>query len=79
MNRNFSAVLLAACALFGLGCQSTSNPWAGETYRKPSSRTNPPQSTYAPMPSILPSLKANSLETETPDAPAMDVDEPIGF
>ena len=78
MKRNLPAMLLAAFVLVGVGCHAASNPWAGKTYQEPSSRSNPPQSTYAPMPSILPSLKSNSAADESTDAPVIEASEPSG-
>jgi len=79
MNRNNLAVLFATGTMLTFGCQSSNHPWAGEPYKAPSSRSNPPQSTYAPMPSILPSLDASSLVTEMPDAAATETNKPGGF
>ena len=39
------------------GCQSESNPWQVDQYRSPGEFTPTPQSTYAPIPRILPSIK----------------------
>ena len=53
--------------LFGLvpvlGCHVQDHPWSGEPYQEPAGHTNPPQSIYAPMPSILPSIDATATES----------------
>ena len=43
--------------LLPVGCQSDSNPWQVEKYRSPGEFTPTPQSTYAPVPRILPSVE----------------------
>lgn len=75
MNRKLLA-LSATCIAICAGCQSTDHPWAGEPYKAPSARTLPPQSTYAPMPSILPSMEAAELESppiQTEDLSKIDL------
>jgi hypothetical protein len=67
MNRILHFLLFATGILLAFGCQSSSHPWSGESYQEPSNGAKPPQSTYAPMPSILPSIDANSLKTEITD------------
>jgi hypothetical protein len=54
---------LAMLAPFG-GCQSQTNPWVGKPYHEPTGYSNPPQSIYAPMPSILPSIDGTAMETD---------------
>ncbi len=44
-----------------VGCQSQDHPWAGEQYQIPSAYTNPPQSIYAPMPTMLPQVDAKDI------------------
>ena len=44
------------------GCQVQDHPWSGEPYHGPAAHTNPPQSIYAPMPSILPSIDGTATE-----------------
>jgi hypothetical protein len=46
------------------GCQSQTHPWVGEPYQEPAGYSNPPQSIYAPMPSILPSIGGTAIETD---------------
>ena len=46
------------------GCQSQMHPWVGEPYQEPAGYSNPPQSIYAPMPSILPSIDGTAIETD---------------
>jgi len=42
------------------GCQSDGeNPWQVDEYRSPGEFTPTPQSTYAPVPRILPSVKGS--------------------
>ena len=36
----------------------------GEPYQNPAGYGNPPQSIYAPMPSILPSIDGTAMETD---------------
>ena len=79
MKRSYFAVLFAMGTLLAFGCQSSSNPWSGKAYQEPSSRANPAQSTYAPMPSILPSLKASTLMPETTDESTSEKVEPEGL
>lgn len=55
--------LISGCA-FLPGCQSQSNPWAGEPYQDPVTYRSPPHSIYAPMPSILPSIDGTAIETD---------------
>ncbi len=52
--------------LFPVGCQSDSNPWQVEKYRTPGEFTPTPQSTYAPVPRILPSVEGVDLEPLKP-------------
>lgn len=72
MNRSFFVAMCWIGVLLSFGCQSSNHPWAGEVYKAPSTRSNPPQSTYAPMPSILPSIDSESLEMD--DLDRMDLD-----
>ena len=46
------------------GCQSQTNPWACKPYQEPSGYTNPPQSIFAPMPTILPAVDGTAMETD---------------
>jgi len=48
--------------IFPLGCQSDDNPWQVEKYRSPGEFTPTPQSTYAPVPRILPSIKGGGFD-----------------
>ncbi len=57
--------IIASVLVVGLfGCQSQTHPWVGEPYQVPTGYHNPPQSIYAPMPSILPSIDATAIETD---------------
>ena len=47
---------------FSVGCQSDENPWQVEQYRSPDKFTPTPQSTYAPVPRILPSIEGSEFE-----------------
>ena len=55
---------VASTLLMFAGCPSRTNPWSGKPYQEPTGYSNPPQSIYAPMPSVLPSIDATSLETD---------------
>lgn len=48
---------IISALLLSVGCQSDSNPWQVEKYRSPGEFTPTPQSTYAPVPRILPSVE----------------------
>ena len=58
-----ATIAFTMIALF-VGCQSKTHPWMGEPYREPAGYKNPPQSIYAPMPSILPSIDGTAMETD---------------
>ena len=49
------------------GCQAQSHPWQGTAYQPPSNYKAPPQSIYAPMPSILPSVERSEIDGIAPD------------
>lgn len=55
-----------AILVFPVGCQSEGNPWQVEKYRSPGEFTPTPQSTYAPVPRILPSVEGVDLEPLNP-------------
>ncbi len=50
------AICLIVCAV---GCQSQNHPWVGLPYQAPSEIQQDSSSTYAPVPSILPSVEAS--------------------
>ena len=56
-----------------VGCQSDHNPWQVEKYRSPAEFTPTPQSTFAPVPRILPSVEGVGFEP--PDPNEKDTDE----
>ncbi|MFK7767070.1 MAG: hypothetical protein AB8B55_07590 [Mariniblastus sp.] len=62
MNSEFKILIvgvLFSMTGLGLGCQAQTHPWDGKPYQPPSEIQPPAQSTYAPMPSILPSVEAS--------------------
>lgn len=56
------------------GCQSDSNPWQVEKYRSPGEFTPTPQSTYAPMPRLLPSVDGGEFTPANPDGSIDELD-----
>lgn len=58
------SILLAIFILsIGVGCQAASDhPWKAEAYTPPSNHKPLPRSTYAPVPSILPSVEGPEVE-----------------
>jgi hypothetical protein len=60
----FTSLIVALCQ----GCQTSDHPWAGEQYQIPVAHTNPAQSIYAPMPTILPQVDAKDITGGASDA-----------
>ena len=56
------------------GCQAESNPWQVEQYRSPGEFTPTPQSTYAPIPRILPSIKGVGAKSQDPGDPVEELE-----
>ncbi|MDG1873852.1 MAG: hypothetical protein P8J27_08070 [Mariniblastus sp.] len=67
-SRTWGVVFLLGFCL--CGCQPAErNPWSVQRYRPPSEYKPVPQATYAPMPSILPSVSGGSTESIEAGAP----------
>jgi hypothetical protein len=57
--------LLLLAGFAGLsGCKVSGNPWEISDQSRPVSERNLPQSIYAPMPTILPSVHGAAIETD---------------
>ena len=59
----YSILLFAGIAILS-GCKIRGNPWEISEQAKPSPDRNLPQSIYAPMPTILPSVQGSAIETD---------------
>ena len=59
----YSALLLAVFVILP-GCKIPGNPWEISEQSKPAPERNLPQSIYASMPTILPSVQGAAIETD---------------
>lgn len=57
-------ILLLAVLVTLPGCKIRGNPWEISEQSKPTPERNLPQSIYAPMPTILPSVQGAAIETD---------------
>lgn len=58
------SILLLAVFVFLPGCKIRGNPWELSQQSQPTPERNLPQSIYAPMPTILPSVQGAAIETD---------------
>lgn len=65
-------LVMVGIMIFPVGCQSDSNPWQVEKYRSPGEFTPTPQSTYAPVPRILPSVEGVGFQPPDPNDQSID-------
>jgi hypothetical protein len=59
----YSVLMLAVCMVLP-GCKIRGNPWEISEQAKPVAERNLPQSIYAPMPTILPTVQGAAIETD---------------
>ena len=64
---SFATLACLCIAATAAGCQMPSQPWAGTPYQPPQGLDNPAQSTYAPMPTILPGRRAPRIDPASQD------------